>query len=125
MRFSVIAATTLLVVGVSASATLQKGGENETGPYDAVSNWPQPFARAGYIQGSQGGVFAESPDRIYILNRGELKVPEKLPADWNGAWGSTGERATIPTPELRNCILVVNADGKIVESWTQWDKLFQ
>ena len=27
--------------------------------------------------------------------------------------------------ELRNCILIFNADGKLVESWTQWDKLFQ
>jgi hypothetical protein len=57
----------------------QKGGEDETGPYDVAAKWPAPFARAGYVQGSQGGVFAETPNRIFLANRGELKLPEKLP----------------------------------------------
>src|SRR5258705_10321415 len=42
------------------SSNSQKGGEDETGPYEGVAKWPQPFARQGYIQRSQGGVFAES-----------------------------------------------------------------
>ncbi len=125
-RARILALMTLAGVALlSASASLQKGGENETGPYDVAATWPLPFARPGYIQGSQGGVFAESPDRIYVLNRGEFKVPGKLPADWNGAWGSTGERATIPKPELRNCILVFNSSGTLLEAWTQWDWLFE
>jgi peptidylamidoglycolate lyase len=105
----------------------QKGGEGEeTGPYDVVANWPQPFARPGYVQGSQGGVFAESSNRIFLANRGELKLPEALPTDFNGAWGSLGQRATLaPTPDLRNCIVVVDASGKLIESWTQHDHLFQ
>jgi 6-bladed beta-propeller protein len=128
----------LTVVGVfalglySAPALLQSrgggsgvhGGEDETGPYDLVRNWPQPFARSGYIWGSQGGVFAESPGRIFLLNRGELKLPDKVPADFTGAWGLLGP-AVDPTPEIRNCIVVVNGDGKTIESWTQWDRLFQ
>ena len=110
---------------VSKPALLQqKGGEDETGPYDVVSSWPQPFARQGYIQGSQGGVFAESPGRIFLANRGELKLPDKLPAGFNGSWGSLELRATTATPELRNCIIVVDANGKLVESWTQHDHLF-
>jgi len=125
-RARILALMTLAGVALlSASASLQKGGENETGPYDVAATWPLPFARPGYIQGSQGGVFAESPDRIYVLNRGEFKVPGKLPADWNSAWGSTGERATIPKPELRNCILVFNSSGTLLEAWTQWDWLFE
>src|SRR5207247_2878362 len=43
------------------SSNSQKGGEAATGPYQVVPKWPQPFARQGYIQGSQGGVFAETP----------------------------------------------------------------
>ena len=109
----------------SASVLAQKGGEEETGPYDVVANWPQPFARPGYIQGSQGGVFAESPDRIFLANRGELKVPDPRPANWNGAWGSTGQPANQPKPELRNNIVIVDANGKMIESWTQHDHLFQ
>ncbi len=111
---------------VSAPAQLQqKGGEgDETGPYEVVDKWPQPFARPGYIQGSQGGVFAESADRIFMANRGELKLPARLPDDFNGSWGSLGQRATLGTPELRNCIIIVDANGKLIESWTQHDHLF-
>src|SRR5262245_1812649 len=103
----------------------EKGGEDETGPYAVVDKWMKPFAQPGFIQGSQGGVLAESADRIFVLNRGELKLPEKLPDAFNGAWGSIGQKATEATAELRNCILVLNRDGRVVESWTQWDALFQ
>ena len=44
---------------LSGPALLQeRGGEDETGPYEVVPNWPQPIARPGYALGSQGGVFA-------------------------------------------------------------------
>jgi len=126
MRTTALAVVAVFSVGVlSSTAPLQKGGEEETGPYTVVDKWIQPFAKPGYIQGSQGGVFAESPNRIFVLNRGELKLPEKLPESFNGSWGSLGQQATQATPELRNNILVVDASGKVVESWTQWDKLFQ
>jgi DNA-binding beta-propeller fold protein YncE len=104
---------------------VQKGGEDETGPYVVIENWMKPFARPGYIQGSQGGVFAESADRIFVLNRGELKLPATLPTGFNGAWGSTGQKATEATAELRNCLLVLDRNGAIVEAWTQWDRVFQ
>jgi hypothetical protein len=127
MRAPVIALVAVFGSGLlSAPAVLQqKGGEDETGPYEVAEKWPQPFARPGYIQGSQGGVFAESPNRIILLNRGELKLPEKLPAAFNGSWGSLGQQATQATPELRNCIVIVDANGKLLESWTEWDRLFQ
>jgi hypothetical protein len=120
--------TLVLMLGFGMLATLaisQKGGEEETGPYDVVEKWPQPFAKEGYIQGSQGGVFAESPNRIFIANRGEVKMPDPLPNGWNGSWGSTGQAATQTKPELRNNIIIVDANGKLVESWTQHDHLFQ
>jgi peptidylamidoglycolate lyase len=119
----------LIVVVVAlapASALLQeKGGDDRTGPYDVVANWPQPlaFAKPGYIWGSTGGIFAESPDRVFIANRGELKLPATPPPGFTGFWGSI-EQATTPTPEFRNCIVVVDRNGKAVESWTQWDYLF-
>ncbi len=101
-----------------------KGGEDETGPYEVVAGWPQPFARSGYVQGSQAGVFAESPSRIFLANRGELKLPPKLPDLFNGSWGSLEQRANAPTAELRNCIVVVDGNGRMIESWTQYDRLF-
>jgi hypothetical protein len=131
-----IALALLAVVGFglySRPALLQqKGGGDETGPYDVVTDWPRPFARQGYIQGSQGGVFAETPNRIFLANRGEIKLPDPLPkegpafgpVEFNGSWGSLGFRATTATSELRNCIVIVDANGTLVESWTQHDHLF-
>ena len=54
----------------------------------------------GYVWGSQPAVFAESPDRIFIGARGELKLPDTLPRTCNGMWGSLGQRATEPKAEL-------------------------
>mgnify|MGYP003341937019 CR=1 FL=1 len=92
----------------------QKGGEDETGPYDVVENWPQPWSKPGYIWGSQPGVFAESPNRIFIAARGELKLPNPLPRGFTNEWGSLGERATVPPAEMRNCLLVVDGQGNAV-----------
>jgi hypothetical protein len=126
MRVFVLALTTVVGFGLFSDAARlqQKGGGDETGAYDLVDKWPQPFARQGYVQGSQGGVFAESPNRIFMANRGELKLPEKLPAGFNGSWGSLGQQATQGMPELRNCIVIVDGNGKMIESWTQHDHLF-
>ena len=62
---------------VPSSALMQeKGGEDEFGPYEVVENWPQPIpGTEGYTWGSTGGVFAETPDRIWIGQRGMLALP--------------------------------------------------
>src|SRR5579864_2483841 len=125
MRAAVVAMFVAAAVG--AVSTQEKGGDDRTGPYDVVTGWPQPlgFAKPGYIWGSTGGIFAESPNRILIANRGELKLPAQVPPGFTGFWGSFGEQATTPTPEFRNCIVVVDHDGTAIESWTQWDYLFE
>jgi DNA-binding beta-propeller fold protein YncE len=122
----------VLAVGfVSAPALLQgqqkmqKGGEDETGPYEVVKDWPQPWSPKGFIWGSQPGILAESPNRVFVVERGEIKLPDTpMGRGFNGIWGSTGERASVPKSEPRNCIVVLDATGKMVESWTQWDSLF-
>lgn len=112
----------LLLAGVSLRAAVAqtKGGEDETGPYDVVEGWPQPLGHPGWTWGSQGGVFAETPNRIIILQRGELPIREK-PAE---GYGSFGVPATDGKPRLENCILIVDGKGNLIESWTQWDHLF-
>jgi NHL repeat len=110
---------------LSPPARLQESERvQETGAYELVEFWPKAVVAPGYVRGSQSGVFAESPDRIFLLGRGELKLPETLPAGFNGTWGSLGQQAIVPAPELRNCIVVVDSDGKVVETWTQHDHLF-
>jgi len=110
----------------------QKGGEDETGAYDPVPGFPQPIGSKGHVWGSQGGVFAETPDRIFIANRGELLIPQYLPKNYNGFYGSIdvsqtmngASRRATPPDAMRNCIVILDGNGKIVESWTQWDHLF-
>jgi hypothetical protein len=48
-----------------------------------VPDWPKPLAdaedgvkHAGWTWGSVGAVYAETPDRIWIAQRGELPLPE-------------------------------------------------
>lgn len=103
----------------------QVGGEDETGPYEVATGWPQPLGHPGWTWGSQGGVFAETPNRIYIANRGELPIPEKAPEGYTGGYGAFGQPATSGKPRMENCILVVDGNGKLLEDWTQWDHLFE
>jgi peptidylamidoglycolate lyase len=151
MRAFAIALVAVLGWGLlSAPAMLQqkpaamqaKGGEDEFGPYEVVKDWPAKFVtRPGYIWGSQGGVFAETPNKIFLLNKGELKLPNrKLPNNFNGAWGSLlglglgnangplndqGESARPSPDDMRNCIVIVDGNGKVIEIWNQWDHLFK
>ena len=51
------------------------GGQDPFGPYEPV-DWPKDLAtlpgHEGWTFGSGSSVFAESPDRIFVLQRGEL-----------------------------------------------------
>src|SRR5690554_1798578 len=102
----------------------EKGGEEETGHYEVVPGWPQPLGHAGWTWGSQGGVFPESPNKIFIIQRGELPLPVKAPEGYTGGYGSFGQKATDGKPRMQYCILIVDAAGKLLNAWTQHDQLF-
>ena len=94
-----------------------KGGEDITGPYDVVEDWLKPLPwHDEWTFGLVAGVFAESADRIFVLQGGELPDPRP--------------RTRIPGPRSNSdhrpghFVLVLNRDGELVESWTQWDHLF-
>lgn len=114
----------LLVLSLGTAYAQQKGGEDETGPYDVVPGWPHSLGHPGWTWGSQGGVFAETPNRIFIVQRGELPVPPKAPEGYTGGYGSFGTPATQGKPRLENCILIVDGTGNLIQSWTQMDRLF-
>ena len=64
------------------AASQERGGQEEFGPYEVVPNWPQPLPDGadgvkhdGWTWGSVGAVYAETPDRIWIAQRGELPLP--------------------------------------------------
>ena len=90
--------------------------------YD-VATWPASFASPGYIRASNSGIFVESPDRIYLISRGEIKLPEQVPANFNGTISSLPEQVTRQKAELllhhRRQL-----SRRILERWTQHDHLF-
>jgi hypothetical protein len=130
-----------LVLVASGFASLPLAGQGRTppvlhpagpnhgdDPYDVVEDWLQPFAEPGFVWGSHPGLAVESPDRIFIIQRGELAVPDPLPAEFTYYYGSAeGLSALSPrgTREMRNVIFIVDGDGELIDSWTQWDYLFE
>jgi DNA-binding beta-propeller fold protein YncE len=66
-----------------AAVPSQKGGWDLTGPYEVVRDWPKPMTTLpdhdGWSWGSVEGVFAESPNRVLIAQRGELPVVRRPP----------------------------------------------
>jgi DNA-binding beta-propeller fold protein YncE len=146
-----------------ASMPGQVGGQDTFGPYDVVKDWPKNIAsipgNSGWTWGAGESVFAESPNRVFLLMRGELPntrrpqtklLPEFGPSitfpigrlPWRDATtaslpggGASGQDPGAPTDgwngtvgvdaKWENCIVVADANGNIVERWTQWDKILQ
>lgn len=59
-----------------AAVTGQKGGWDLTGPYEVVPDWPKPLSalpgHENWTWGAVQGIFAESPNRVFIVQRSEL-----------------------------------------------------
>jgi len=140
-------AVILAAVFAVVSLAQEKGGQEEFGPYEPVANWPQPLpdgadgvTHAGWTWGSVGAVYAETPDRIWIAQRGELPLPEGA-KPWTPygalqpprqATGNTdGLSATCETVNKRgwerrwhHSVFIVNRDGRIVGDWPHLEKMF-
>jgi hypothetical protein len=145
------------------------GAEDISGPYEVVEGWPKDLStlpgHEKWTYGGARGIFAESPNRVYLLGGGELPniprpqtrlFPEIGPnvqfplagLPWRnantaappGAGGSGQDPArgmelwrgsSPPYRELgvdsrwEHCLIVVDAQGNIIEQWTQWDKMFK
>ena len=107
----------------------QRGGFDISGPYQVDPNWPKKtWPAPGYIWGSQAGVYPESADKVFLVSRGEIELPKNLktPPNFLGNWGALNRGgATGEVPVFRNNILVVDRQGNLIQSWTQWDHLFE
>ncbi len=119
----------LFCIFASAAVLAQNQG-NARGPigpspYDVVQEWHKPFAKPGFSFGGNSGVFAESPDRIFIAMRGETVLPYPIPEDFTYFAGSIGINVLRDTDRRtwQNCLYTLGADGQVSELWDQWDFL--
>jgi hypothetical protein len=96
----------------------------------------------GWTWGSVGAVYAETPDRIWIAQRGELPLPAGAkpwtpyallqPTRGNATGNGDGLNATCdPEPKrgwerrYHHVIMVMDRDGKMVQWWNDLDKIFE
>ena len=110
-----------------AQVAAEIGGMDETGPYNVVPNWFKPGIRWHQVVAA---VAADKPDRILIstsnadvrganpLIIGADGVPE---APRRGRGGSEEPAAPMQPSPHAHLILALNADGKVIEDWSQWD----
>src|SRR4030095_1911046 len=93
-------------------------------PYEAVDGWLKPFDE-GFTFGGNVGVHAESPNRIFILQRGSTQLPNPIPPGYEGYAASIGMSTQKGEGRVyRNVIFVVDGNGKMIQTWNQWDHLF-
>ena len=97
-----------------------KGGQEVSGPYEAVRGWPQQVTEGWLINAE--GIYVESPDRIVAVGRGTRKFP------WTSFWGpaafrSLGQALAPETQKRQSMIVVYDRSGKVIESWDQWSSI--
>ena len=120
-------------VGVYAQMSQEKGGDDATGPYDLVANWPQNFCGEGFQPGSTAGIWAQSPDRVIVFTRGCLPVlegrrggggPGALVPERNTSGFDLSQKDPARHPRWDHVITFIDRNGKMIESWEQHNKLF-
>src|SRR5262245_1409393 len=95
MHLQTAAASAACLLVVAALSPAPRGQAPLSGPvgpspYDVVRGWHKPFAEPGFAFGGNSGVFAESPNRIFIAQRVETKLPAPVPPEFAGYAGSIG-----------------------------------
>lgn len=120
---------TCLLVGAAFTASAQEYGFAREpigeSPYTVVSGWLDPFQEEGFAFGGNSAIWAESPDRIIINQRGETYLPYPISEDYAGFAGSLGINVlTEPNRRVwQNCLFEVNADGETIAVWDHLDYL--
>ena len=132
----------------------ERVGQDVDGSYTVDPNWPKPISalpgHEKWTWGAVESVFAESPNRVFVLERGEIpniKRPEEVPypsvgpslsfpvaqVPWRNA--SVGPVTAAGNPvwqgklgvdaRWEHCLVVVDAQGNLIEDWTKWDSMLR
>lgn len=159
MNRAAVVGMTIAISALPAGRTVQvqevvraRGGQEQVGHYQPVAGWPKQV-HTGWVGGSNQGVFAENPDRVFILQRGwlpELERPKNTPVPQfgpslsfpvnqvpfrNASQGPVASPPNYAASEAvtkhgvdylwQDCLYIVDRHGNLVESWTQWDSLLE
>ncbi|HSF14671.1 MAG TPA: hypothetical protein VLK65_03890 [Vicinamibacteria bacterium] len=137
----VLVALSFAASGTSASpeaesAQTQTVQKVDLGDYEVVVPWPKPLpdddlSHDGWTWGSASGVWAESVDKVWVGQRGEIELPPGA-EPWISAGQldpprtNTGRRPYAgqnPGYELRrhHIIFAVDREGNTIEEWLQHD----
>jgi len=104
---------------------IQKGGLDQTGPYDVAEGWFKPG-----IEGWDQPVIAVTVDnanRIFIGNANQSATQPDSPMLSAGGMvlEERSTTSTKPASEKTDVhhIMVLNGNGEVIEDWGQWDDL--
>ena len=147
--FMILGAVVLLSPAASMMQEQERGGQEEFGPYEFVERWQKGLpdlddgvSHDGWTFGSMGAVYAETPDRIWYAQRGELPLPEGVPTWTPYALLDPSRGNTTGNPDginarcedtgnmrgwerrMHHVIFVLDGDGNLVQEWSQHDALF-
>jgi streptogramin lyase len=120
---SKFAAFALLMGCIAAAAAADQGASvdtkvsaDATGPYSYATDWQKPVAPGRFIYPLT--VEAQSPDRIFIGIGGT-----SLPLDPKVKYEGDSWRPEFPGAISDHHVYIVDHTGRILEEWSQWDKL--
>ena len=100
----------------------ERGGEDMSGPYEVVPDWPQPLDLPGLTWGRTAAVYAESPDRVFVLQSSMLPIEAPEPMVY---YMPSRSAVSAPASVNTHMIMTFDREGKLKEAWTQWDDLFR
>ncbi|OFW39128.1 MAG: hypothetical protein A3F70_11320 [Acidobacteria bacterium RIFCSPLOWO2_12_FULL_67_14] len=124
---AVAAFVVVIVAGGFAQMRQDKGGGDITGPYELVAGWPQNWCGEGFQIGSTAGIWAETPDRVYVFARGclpALKEPGDPVPTRNASGFDLSQKDPARHPRWDHVFNIVDRNGRLIQSWDQHNKLF-
>ena len=112
-----LATSTVLgvVVTPGSAKSQQKGGLDETGPYDVIENWLETVEAGWYHHVT--GVFAQSPDRIFVTASGATPIAPPPAAGGRPLPPPQGFDPERPGAKSDHFLIVVDGDGKKIDEW--------
>lgn len=109
----------------------------DIGEYEVVPDWPKPLpdddlSHDGWTWGSGAGVHVETPDKVWVMQRGEISLPPGAPPficgclleprrTNTGRWPYSGNDYDYDM-RRHHIVWAVDAEGYAIEEWLELDE---